>query len=718
MTPSILRRAALASLVAFAQACADPSSFSAEVDARDAGPRLTSPRVDPLQNAPTNTVPTEGGTPPDSAPAFPGSGVLREPSVTAALSPCDDFYAYVCSEKMEALAQAGSGDLWSTMTEVGLSVLAEILENLAQKSGSKSTAEQRASAYYRACMDTPLRRDDALAPLASAFARIDAMGGAADVLRVAAELHALGLQDFLQIDLMPAPQNGETLLPALGVGGYIGPPESYASSVVGYADGRATALAEMGRALRAAGLPAQEAEVVFAMEAGLALAVPPREARWLPASFQALALPELRARLPAIDWDGMTGQLGLTTSAPVLLVFPDAWQVLATMLSSHSLDDWKAFLRWCVVAQAMPYLPDAYQTENLLFAQLRESPSPDRAQFCAARVGTDLYDSVSDLLEPGLLTAEDRAHVMRVFELVRRKLGERLRNAAFMDAASREGALRKLDAVTPLIAYPREPTSLDAVSFEATDFLESYLALSRRREASMLGLQRSAPDPIMWPRGLSPAIASAYYSPFQNQVIVTAGFINSAVVDQAAEPAWVLARAGIVLSHELTHAFDSAGRLYDGRGAARDWWSSRSASSFDQEAQCLVTQYDSYVAAPDTGSGPVHTRGRATLGENIADLGGLRTAYAAFEEVLATVGAPHGDSGFSPAQRFFIWYADLYCSALSPTALNHIAQTDTHAVPEQRVNGVLVNMPEFARAFGCVAGTSMNPAGVERCGVW
>jgi len=141
MTPSILRRAALASLVAFAQACADPSSFSAEVDARDAGPRLTSPRVDPLQNAPTNTVPTEGGTPPDSAPAFPGSGVLREPSVTAALSPCDDFYAYVCSEKMEALAQAGSGDLWSTMTEVGLSVLAEILENLAQKSGSKSTAE-------------------------------------------------------------------------------------------------------------------------------------------------------------------------------------------------------------------------------------------------------------------------------------------------------------------------------------------------------------------------------------------------------------------------------------------------------------------------------------------------------------------------------------------------------------------------------------------------
>jgi putative endopeptidase len=382
------------------------------------------------------------------------------------------------------------------------------------------------------------------------------------------------------------------------------------------------------------------------------------------------------------------------------------------MIQSATLADWRAYLRWQVLSMTSPWLDSRFAAESFRMdsALTGATEMQPRWERCATVADQWMGDALGRVYVARTFSPEAKARALAMVRNMESALRTDLETLAWMSAATRQRAIAKLDGFQNKIGYPDRWRSYASLRVRPQPFAENFLAANAFDFARRVHLAGHPTDRTAW--RMSPPTVNAYYEGAGNEVVFPAGVLQPPLFDPAAPDAVNYGGIGAGIGHEMTHGFDDEGRRYDARGNLRDWWSPADAKGFATRARAIVTQFNAY-----TVNDSLHVNGQLTQDENIADLGGLKIAYAALERSLA--GRPRtSSSGFTPEQQFFLAWARLWATNSRPAFARELVLTNPHAPSEWRVNGPLSNMPEFAEAFRCQAGDPMVRAPDRRVAIW
>jgi endothelin-converting enzyme/putative endopeptidase len=640
-----------------------------------------------------------------------------DPSVDA----CVDFYRYTCGgwQKNNPIPpDQASWDVYGKLQEDNLRLLWGLLQGAADAQATRTPAQQRIGDYFAACMDQHAIDAAGVSPLRPALARIAALGSVRRVAPLLAAMHMHGSADALfSFSAEQDFADASRMIANVDAGGLALPDrDNYLSD-----DAHTRALRKayrahvvhmfelLGDTRRAA---EQGMHAVLAIETELARASLAGDERVDPHRIYHRRSPaQLQRLVPAFDWPAYFAAMGVPQGTPVNVGEPAFFRRLGTLLKVRPLADWKAYLRWQLVNAHADTLssPLAQAHFDFFSARLRGvQAAPARWKQCVRWVDRDLGDALGQVFVKRSFTPATKARAAQMTKAIEAAMDERIRHLAWMSEPTRRAALAKLHAVVNKIGYPDRWRDDSGLSIRRDDFfgnVERAQAFETRRSVAKIG---HPVDRGEW--SMTPPTVNAYYDWQLNAMNFPAGVLQPPLFDPAMDAATNYGNTGSTIGHELTHGFDDAGRQFDAQGNLADWWSRKDAAEFNRRAGCLVKQYDGYTAVDG-----IKLDGRLTLGENVADLGGAVLAYVAWHSVTAgQPGAPR--DGFTPEQRFFIGMGQWACSNDRLEAQRLWALTDSHAPNRYRVNGVVANMPEFARAFSCRPGQPMVRA--KPCRVW
>jgi len=383
---------------------------------------------------------------------------------------------------------------------------------------------------------------------------------------------------------------------------------------------------------------------------------------------------------------------------------------MSTLMNATPLDDVKTYLTWQLVHSTAAMLPTAFVNENFAFygktltGQLELRP---RWKRCVRRTDEALGEALGKAYVDQTFGAEGKARTLAMVKALEKALDRDIKEVPWMTEETKKQALVKLAAIENKIGYPdkwRDYSKLEIVRGDALGNFIRGTEFESKRQFAKVG---KPVDKLEWE--MTPPTVNAYYNPLQNNINFPAGILQPPFFDRNGNDATNYGAIGVVIGHELTHGFDDEGRQYDAQGNLRDWWTAQDAKAFEERAQCLVDEYAGFTPIDD-----VHLNGKLTLGENTADNGGLRIAQMALNDV--TGGKGETISGFTPEQRFFLGYAQVWCENVMPEFSRMTAQSDPHSPGKFRVIGAVQNSEQFRAAFQCKPGSKMIPA--KTCRVW
>lgn len=657
------------------------------------------------------------------APPVPYTPSLDPMAMDRTADPCVDFYQFACGGWMKSNPIPPDQSSWSTygkMQDENRALLRALLEQYAPGSPGRTANQQRIGDYYGACMAEPVidrRGASALAPQMAAIAKIASLN---DLAAVVADSHrtmvVLGPMLFSLRAEQDAQDSTETIagIDQSGLGlpdrdYYLKDDERSVALRTKYAEHVVRVFQLLGDTPAAA---VANAQAVLRIETGLATGQMSRVERRNPDStYHRLPRAKLKELAPSWPWDAYFKQMGIPQIADLNIAAPGYFSALERQLTSVPLTDWKAYLRWHTARLASPYLSAAFVDADFAFFSQTLAGAQQlqpRWKRCVGRVDRHLGEALGQVYVEKYFTADTRARTLRMVQQIEQAMDDDLKSLGWMSAETKTQALEKLHAVTNKIGHPERWRDYSSVRITADDFYGdamNAMAFEVTRQLVKIG------KPLV--RGewyLSPPTVNANYDAQMNEINFPAGQLQPPAFDPKMDDAPNYGNTGGTIGHELTHGFDDSGRLFDAKGNRRDWWTPADGAEFERRTSCLVDQYSSYVA-----SGDVKVNGQLTLGENVADLGGLVLAYRAW--VTETSGKnPPTTAGLSPLQRFFVGYAQSWCANTRPETERMRAITNAHSPEKYRTNGVVSNMPEFAQAFACKAGQPMvrQPA----CKVW
>jgi len=374
-------------------------------------------------------------------------------------------------------------------------------------------------------------------------------------------------------------------------------------------------------------------------------------------------------------------------------------------------------MTWHALNALAPMLPSAFEREQfhfngeILSGQKEMRPRWMRcSDAVAGQPGDDsLGELVGKIFIQQRFGPDAKARMDELITALRRSLRQTLGEVDWMSTETRAHALEKLEALNRKIGGPEKWRDFSAVTIRRDDYAGNAMRISMDDTQRQLRWIGQPVDRTLWL--MTPQTVNAFYAPPLNEIAFPAGILQPPVFDAAKDPAVNFGAAGAMIGHEMTHGFDDSGRRFDPKGNLMDWWTPRDDAAFRERAACVASQYSSYSSTPGAT-----LNGNLTLGENVADNGGVRIAYYALMELLSTRAPQPPIDGFAPDQRFFIAYAQIWCENATDQDFRRRAQEDVHSSGRWRANGVLRNMPEFRKAFGCREGTPMAPVNV--CRVW
>jgi len=390
---------------------------------------------------------------------------------------------------------------------------------------------------------------------------------------------------------------------------------------------------------------------------------------------------------------------------------PNFFRALETALVMSDLQDIRAYLRWHAIHAEAPLLSSPFVQENFSFYGRALSGAKQlrpRWRRCVDYVNADIGFALGHKYVDENFSPRAKQRALEMTREIEAKMRDDLHALSWMTEETKKRALEKLAAVTNRVGYPdkwRDYSALKIVRGEAVGDDQRASEFELRRQTAKIG---KPVDRSEWE--MLPQAADAYYSPVENDINFPAGILQPPFYDARADNAVNYGGIGAVIGHELTHGFDDQGRRFDAHGNLDDWWTKQDAAEFNKREQCFVDEYSSFVATDD-----VHLNGRLTLGENTADNGGVRLAFMALMEALDRKRARKID-GFTPEQRFFLGWGQIWCQNRTAELSRERAFTDPHSPGRDRVNGVVSNMPEFGKAFACKPGDPMVRA--PECRVW
>jgi len=651
--------------------------------------------------------------------AAEGIPVIDATAIDHAVSPCENFYKFACGNWIRTHPIPPDRGRWSrfdTLTELNREKLRAILE--AAAAGS-DPATRKIGDFYASCMDEAGIEAKGLAPLAPELDRIAALTGADALPALLAHEHQNGLRPFFAFRSTADNADATKVIAEIDQGGLGLPDRDYylrddAASVAT----RKAYRQHVGNMFRLLGEPSdaadRNAESVLALEADLAKASLERVNRRDPKNLDhKLPRAELAALAPHFAWDDYFAAVGQGAIDQLNVGWPDFLKGFDGVLAGNDVPALKAYLRWQLVNRAAIWLPQVFVAERFAFERRVLSGAQEdqpRWKRCVQEttwlIGEDLGRAyVAAAFSPN--TKDETVAMIRSIEAA---YAEDIASLDWMTEETKAKALAKLSAIANKVAYPDKWRDYSALEVVRSDALGNALraeGFEFRRRLAKIG---KPVDRSEW--NIPPPIVNAYYNPRTNDINFPAGILQPPFYDAALDAAANYGAIGSVMGHEMTHGFDDQGRKYDGSGNLHDWWTGADAAAFEQRAACLVKQYGGYTAVGD-----VTVNGRLTLGENIADNGGLRLAYAALAKALGGATPPPAE-GLTAQQRFFVAYAQVWCGNASDQDKHRRAMIDPHSPGEFRVNGVVANQAEFARAFSCRAGAPMAQPPEKACRVW
>jgi len=459
---------------------------------------------------------------------------------------------------------------------------------------------------------------------------------------------------------------------------------------------------------------AAEAKTVLNIETKLAENSTTRVQRRDPeANYHPMNRTELSALTPHFDWRNYFDGVGLPTIDKINVGQPDFFKAADKFLTSISLDDWKSYLRWHLLNSTAGTLSAKFVQEDFNFSgkylQGTKEMQP-RWRRCIVSTDRALGEALGQLYIQKTFSPAARARAQEMVKNLVEALRSDLTTLSWMSDDTRKKAISKLDAFIRKIGYPDKWRSYEALQVSRGPFYNNSVSARQFEVKRNLGKIGKPVDKSEW--GMSPPTVNAYYNPSINEIVFPAGILQAPFYDPKADDAFNYGGIGVVIGHEMTHGFDDSGAKFDADGNLSMWWTPDDFKKFKERTDCVVNQFDGYEVEPG-----LHQNGKLVVGESVADLGGLAVAYAAYQKSL------HGKKpkvlgGFTPEQRFFLGYAQIWAQNIRPEAARLRVATDPHPLGRFRVNGPLSNMPLFATAFQCKADDPMVRPANKRCQIW
>jgi endothelin-converting enzyme/putative endopeptidase len=427
--------------------------------------------------------------------------------------------------------------------------------------------------------------------------------------------------------------------------------------------------------------------------------------------FHKLAPAEFKALAPDFDWEAYYSHIGLASPAVVNATEPAFFKALEQQLVAHDLADWKTYLRWHLVHAEARYLPAAFVQENFDFYSKYlqgVEQMPPRWKRCVRLVDGSLGEALGRVYVARTFSPEAKQSTLKMTREIEQAMGDEIRALPWMGPETKQHALEKLHTIVNKIGYPDKWRDYSSVVVSRDDFLgdvDRATAFESHRQLAKIG---KPVDRTEW--NMTPPTVNAYFDPQMNDINFPAGVLQPPLFDLKLDIAPNYGDTGGTIGHELTHGFDDEGRQFDAQGNLKDWWTKKDAEEFEKRVNCVRNQYAQYTVVDE-----IKINSKLTSGEDVADLGGTLLAWLAWK--TSTKGRTlEPVDGLSPAQRFFVGYAQWACGSERPEVLRMRAITDPHSPLQYRVNGVVANLPEFGKAFACRAGQPMVHA--DACRIW
>ena len=635
--------------------------------------------------------------------------------------PCDDFYKFAMGGWMKSNPIPPQYSSWGTFTELAdknQQNLRTVLESAEQAKAKPGSNEQKIGDYYASCMDTTAIEAAGTKPIEPEMARIAAMKSLADVQAEGARLQRLGANVLFRFGSNQDAKDSSTVIAIAGQGGlglperdYYTPKDEKSKQLLESYENHVSKMLELlGDAPEKS---AAEAKTVVSIETAMAAASMPNvDLRDPEKTYHKMALADLEAMTPDFSWATYLKLQGHPEVKEVNVGQPDFFKALDAQLKSTPVDDWKTYFRWHLVNTAAPTLSEAFVNEDFDFrgkALTGAKEIQPRWKRCVQSTDRALGEALGQVYVEKYFPPEAKAHALTMVHNLISALHDDLQTLPWMDASTRAQATAKLEAFAIKIGYTDKWRDYSALKIDRASYTQNHLRGSEFEFARRMNKIGKPVDRTEW--GMTPPTVNAYNNSAMNEIVFPAGILQPPFYDPKADDAVNYGGMGAVIGHEITHGFDDHGSQFDAKGNLKNWWSETDLKNFKERAACVSDQFDGYVV-----DGDLHEKGRLVLGESIADLGGLTISYAAYEKSLQGKARPADKDGFTPEQRFFLGWAQVWGANERLEYARLMAKTNPHPLPEFRVNGPLSNMAQFAQAFGCKKGDAMVRE--QACKIW
>jgi len=648
---------------------------------------------------------------------------LDPANLDRSVSACTDFYQFANGGWIKNHPVPPAYSTWGSFAELSennQNNLLTILRNASASGNKQASADLRKLAtYYSSCMDSVTTERAGYKPIEPALARIAAISNRGQLEAEVARLHSQGIPAVFGFGSQQDAKNSSQVIAGIRQGGlslpdreyYLNQDKSYADIRANYTDHVAKMFQLVGESQAQATADAQR---VIGVETALARPARTRvELRDPNRNYNKMTAAELAQLAPRFNWPRFFTGEGRADISTINVQNPDFLKAVDSLMASLPLEDWKAYLRWKLLDTAAPTLSSAFVNEDFRFSSTLSGAKEQlpRDKRCARATDQGLRDALGQAYVAQFFTPQARSRALEMVNNLQSVFRDRLQTRAWMGDSTKAMASAKLTAFNKKIGYPDKWRDYSTLTIKPGAFYNNAMAVreyERRRDLAKIGQPL---DRAEW--GMTPPTVNAYYSPTYNEIVFPAGILQPPFFDPNADDAVNYGGMGAVIGHEMTHGFDDQGAQYDAQGNLRNWWTASDLDKFKQGTNLVASQFDSYTVLDS-----VHVNGRLTLGEDLADLGGLSISYAALEKALAQKGRPPLIDGFTPEQRFFLAWAQIWRSNTTPARQRVLINTDPHAPARWRTNGPLSNMPEFAAAFGCKPGDPMVRPDSVRPVIW
>ncbi|HEY1240865.1 MAG TPA: M13 family metallopeptidase [Bryobacteraceae bacterium] len=636
-------------------------------------------------------------------------------------NPCEDFYQYACgtwNKKNPIPPDQSRWGRFSELEERNREVLHQILEEASKPNPKRDAITQKIGDYYGACMDSAGIEAKGLTPLQPEFDRIRSLKDKSELASEVAHLHRSGMSALFEFSSGQDFKKSTEVIAQADQGG-IGLPDRdyYLKEDEKSAEIRQQYLAHVQRMFELSGESADQAkadaQTVMRLETELARGSLDRVSRRDPEKvYHRMSKQQLEKLEPSFRWNQYFADSGAPPFQDINVAWPEFFQATEKAIGTAGLEDWKVYLKWHVLHSEAVLLPVAFVDENFKFygkALTGATEQRPRWKRCVDLTDNQLGEALGRKFVERTFGGDAKQRTLKMVDAIEKALGQDIDQLTWMTGSTKQQAMVKLKAITNKIGYPNKWRDYSSVEIKGDDAVGNGVRADSFEFQRQLNKIGKPVDRQEW--NMTPPTVNAYYDPLMNNINFPAGILQPPFYDNHIDDAVNFGAVGMVIGHELTHGFDDEGRQFDAKGDLRDWWTPTDAKAFEGRAACIAKEYSNFSPVPE-----VKLNGQLTLGENTADNGGVRIALMALMNATTAGAEDKKIDGFTPEQRFFLSFGQVWCENQRDEILRLRAQTDPHSPGRFRVNGVVQNMPEFQKAFSCKAGQPMVSA--NACHVW